>query len=70
MTVREYLKTQFNCAIAAVLGELEDLELGDEKVVIDDGLIDEIAEKAKFYVQDDGPCVCDPHSFRNKEKKK
>lgn len=50
MTIREFLKTQFNCAIAAVLGDLEDLELDDEKVVIDDGLIDEIAEKVKFYI--------------------
>lgn len=50
MTVREFLKTQFNCAIGAVLGDLEDFELEDEKVVIDEDLIQEIADKVKFYI--------------------
>ena len=54
MTYKEYLLQQFECAINAVLGDLADDNIKDERLdpadVIDNGLIDEIAEKVKFYI--------------------
>ena len=54
MTYREYLLQQFNCAINAVLGDLAEDDVLDERLdskdVINDSLIDEISNKVKFYI--------------------
>lgn len=48
MKVKEKLKDEFCCAIAAVLGDLEDLDVSEYEITGSD--IDTIAKKVKFYL--------------------